>query len=71
MPVFYHMHRTPLTKSFAGVQGAVFQKSPLVAEGIGVSGWAYLNFLSSFSFYAHPVDKNRGIVDPHGGHQFF
>ncbi len=20
---------------------------------------------------AHPVDKNRGLVDPHGGHQFF
>jgi hypothetical protein len=20
---------------------------------------------------AHPVDKNRGLVDPHGGQQFF
>jgi hypothetical protein len=24
-----------------------------------------------FSFYVHPVDKKHGLVDPHGGHQFF
>jgi hypothetical protein len=50
-------------KSFAGVQGAVFQKSPLVAEGkksfdrvlIGVQDG---HFKSFFSFYVHPVDKN-------------
>jgi len=27
-------HRKKINKSFSGVQGAVFQKSPLVAEGI-------------------------------------
>ena len=35
------------------------------------SGWAGRKLYIFFRFSAHPVDKNRGLVDPHGGHQFF
>jgi hypothetical protein len=30
-----------------------------------------LKFFVFFSFYVHPGDKKYGLVDPHGGHQFF
>ncbi len=62
------MARRGFYKSFVGVQGVVFQKNPLVAEGIGAQDGQAESFIIFFRFSAHP---EYGLVDPHGGHQFF
>jgi hypothetical protein len=64
----------------------VFQKNPLAvgdnpaARGAHKKFWIefymsfrmdMLNVFIFFSIYVHPVDKNRVVVDPHGGQEFF